>query len=405
MNKNTLYITFDGLSDPLGQSQILPYVISLSQNGYAVTVLSCEKPLILKTERAKIEQRIKGLPIEWRFINYHEEGGAFSRFGYVRKLSAMAFELAEQKKISLTHCRSYLTALIGLKLKQKKNIPFLFDMRGFWADERIEGGIWKKSDPLHFVFYSYFKSKEKQFLMQANRIVSLTSSALNYLSETFPNIPVKAKTSVIPCCTDLNSFNKANVKPAVLPKGIDEKDLLMIYTGSVGTWYFTKEMIDCILVWKQFIPNIKLLVLTKDKDELQKILSNYDQEQRKLVVYESVSYSEVPSYLALAKAAIYFIKPAFSKIASSPTKMAECWAMDLPIITNVGIGDNDLYFNQRKGGILLSEFTKQEYERVGKAFLEQSKQNINYRDIALNNFDNKKAAEQYLSIYNSLSAQ
>lgn len=403
MNKNTLYITFDGLSDPLGQSQILPYVISLSQNGYAVTVLSCEKPQVLKVERSKIEQRIKNLPIEWKFIDYHEQGGAFSRFSYVRKLSTMAFELASQKKITLTHCRSYLTALIGLKLKQKKKIPFLFDMRGFWADERIEGGIWKKSNPLHFIFYSYFKAKEKQFLQHADHIVSLTTAAVNYLNKKFPNIPLKDKTTVIPCCTDINTFHKANVKPAVLPKGIDQKDLLMIYTGSVGTWYFTKEMIDCILVWKQFIPHIKLLVLTKDKNELETILSNYDEEQRKLVVYDSVSFSEVPSYLALAKAAIYFIKPAFSKMASSPTKMAECWAMDLPIVTNVGIGDNDLYFNHHKGGILLSEFTKQEYERVAKAFLEQLKQNINYRDIALNDFDNKKAATKYLSIYNTLS--
>jgi hypothetical protein len=403
LSKNTLYISFDGLSDPLGQSQILPYIISIAQNDYAVTVLSCEKPAALLNEKKKIEARFSGLPIDWKFVTYEEKGGAFSRYRYLRQLSAMAFEIAGQKKIALSHCRSYLSALIGLKLKKKKQIPFLFDMRGFWADERIEGGIWKKSNPIHFLFYSYFKSREQQFLERSDRVVSLTWAGLKYLAQQFPHIPINDKTKIIPCCTDLSRFDRSKVKKANLPKGVSENDFLMIYTGSIGTWYFTKEMIDCVLTWRKFIPNIKLLVLTKDQEELQKILGSYNADQRSIISSESVSYAEVPSYLALAKAAIYFIKPVFSKTASSPTKMAECWAMDLPIITNAGIGDNDLYFNEKRGGILLKEFTRQEYERVGLALLEQLKQNNNYREIALQFFDNKKGASQYLDIYNALS--
>jgi len=404
VSKNTLYITFDGLSDPLGQSQILPYLLYLAQNGYSITVLSCEKPSILSIEKNGIDQMIKNLPIDWRYIEYDQQGSFITRYNYVKKLQSMAEEVVSSKKISLTHCRSYLSALIGLKLKKQNGIPFLFDMRGFWADERMDGNIWKKNNPLHLLFYRYFKLKEKQFIKHADFIVTLTNSSLCYLMNKFPNIPINEKAEVIPCCTSLENFDRNKTKKAILPKGISENDFLLIYTGSIGTWYHTKEMIDCVIAWKEFIPNIKLLILTKDKNELPPILAAYSASEKQIVYTESASYKDVPSFLALANAAIYFIKPVFSKMASSPTKMAECWAMDLPIITNKGIGDNDLYFNQHQGGILISEFTNEEYKKAAMLFLEKSKQNVNYREIANTHFNNKKAAAVYLSIYNALSS-
>jgi len=38
-----LYISYDGMTDPLGQSQVIPYLIGLSQKGYVITIISCEK--------------------------------------------------------------------------------------------------------------------------------------------------------------------------------------------------------------------------------------------------------------------------------------------------------------------------------------------------------------------------
>ncbi len=41
--KSVLYTTYDGLTDPLGQSQILPYLQQLCREGYQFTILSFEK--------------------------------------------------------------------------------------------------------------------------------------------------------------------------------------------------------------------------------------------------------------------------------------------------------------------------------------------------------------------------
>ena len=55
--KRALYITYDGLLDPLGQSQVQPYLCWLGQAGVRIWVLSFEKPDRL--DRAAIE-RMRG---------------------------------------------------------------------------------------------------------------------------------------------------------------------------------------------------------------------------------------------------------------------------------------------------------------------------------------------------------
>lgn len=400
MVKNTLYITFDGLSDPLGQSQILPYLRGISANGYNITILSCEKTDRLQREEKAIRDSIKDLPITWKHINYNEEGGALSRLNYLRKLYRLAKRTLNEKEISLVHCRSYLAALLGLRIKKNSAIPFIFDMRGFWADERIDGGIWQKNNFIHRWFYNYFKRKEKDFLIQADAIVSLTHAGVKELHNKMPEAEIPGKTSIIPCCTNTKLFDPGKTEKKTIP-GINETDHLIVYTGSVGTWYYTREMIDCILCWKEFIPEIKLLIVTKDLEGLEIILNTYNREQIKTIVSASASYNEVPSYLAAARASMFFIKPAYSKIASSPTKMAECWSMNLPIITNSGIGDNDLYFNTHKGGILINNFTKEDYVKAYEAYRDLNN-TVNYRALAQDHFDTTIAVKTYTGIYNAL---
>lgn len=400
--KNSLFISFDGLSDPLGQSQILPYLCGIAKNGYQITVLSCEKKDRLQKEEKYIRKLVKEFSIDWQYIIYDEDGGIFSRYSYIKQLHALAKKIHLEKSLSLIHCRSYLASLIGLKFKRKYNIPFVFDMRGFWADERIDGGIWKKDNLLHKAFYNYFKKKEKQFVFNADAIVSLTHAGAKVLCEKFGADLITKKTSIIPCCTNTDLFQRNTDHHEFLVPGILKEDHVLIYTGSVGTWYYTQEMIDCVLSWQKQIPHIKLLIVTKDKEALDVVLKKYTDSQRQVIVSNSASYSQMPAYLSIAKAAIFFIKPAFSKIASSPTKMAECWAMNLPIITNAGIGDNDLYFNQHHGGVLIDQFNKESYEKALNNYLNLQHQSVNYRDIALNYFDSKMAIEKYTEIYNEL---
>jgi len=275
-------------------------------------------------------------------------------------------------------------------------------MRGLWADERLDGNIWKLSNPLHRLFYKYFKTKEKHFVEKCDWLVSLTHNGLTELQKLYGR-QVESKASVIPCCTDLELFNPLKSAPAKV-EGLEPGDYTLIYTGSIGTWYYTSEMLDCVETWSELLPRLKLLVVTKDTQEINRLLSARTTNLRERVVVTSASFNEMPDYLSLARAAIFFIKPAYSKIASSPTKMAECWAMELPIITNSGIGDNDIFFRDYKAGVLVSSFTKPAYEKAFKDFFQLNPERREVRAIAERHFDRAQGLAAYLQIYRKISS-
>ena len=84
-------------------------------------------------------------------------------------------QLHKKYGLSLIHCRSYISALIGLSFKKKKRyLLFVFDMRGFWADERVDGGLWNLDNLLYRWVYNFFKKKEQSFLLYSDHSVSLT---------------------------------------------------------------------------------------------------------------------------------------------------------------------------------------------------------------------------------------
>jgi hypothetical protein len=69
---HVLYITYDGLTDPLGQSQILPYLVGLSGRGHRITILSCEKRAAMDREGAAIRKLCKRSGLDWHPLPYHK---------------------------------------------------------------------------------------------------------------------------------------------------------------------------------------------------------------------------------------------------------------------------------------------------------------------------------------------
>ena len=81
----------------------------------------------------------------------------------------------------------------------------------------------------------------------------------------------------------------------------------------------------------------------------------------------SIASAAVPSYLAAADAGLAFIKRCVSKIASSPTKNGEYLACGLPLIINAGVGDSDSLINDWKAGVLIENFTEDEFAAAGRS--------------------------------------
>ena len=171
--KKVLYVSYDGMTDPLGQSQVLPYISGLSKEGYEFHLISFEKEDKFNIHKDHIQSICDESGIKWHPQDYKNEGGLKKTIKQVRRMKRVVRYLQEKHNFDIVHCRSYISALSGLALKRKHNVKFVFDMRGFWANERIDGNIWTLSNPIFKRIYNYFKKKEIEFLSEADYTISL----------------------------------------------------------------------------------------------------------------------------------------------------------------------------------------------------------------------------------------
>jgi glycosyltransferase involved in cell wall biosynthesis len=360
--KKILYITYDGLTDPLGQSQILPYLKGLSRYGYQFTILSFEKKDRLLKEAALVKKLTEESGIEWVPLSFTTKPPLLSKFYDAIRMKRKAFALHREKGFHMVHCRSYIAADVGLAMKKRFGVLFFFDMRGFWADEKKDGS-WDVSKPLFARIYKYYKEKETEYLAQADQIISLTESAKAEML-TWPQFDKRANLQVIPCCADMELFSlvaPGEKEAAKKRLNITGASLTLSYLGSVGTWYMLDEMRAFFKQLKITYPSARFLFITHSDPEL--ILSkaaSLDISRDDIIITEA-SRSQVPLLLQASDINISFIKPVYSKISSSPTKLGEVLSMGIPVITNSGVGDVERIVKNADAGCVIHGFTQEDF--------------------------------------------
>ncbi|MGG9970609.1 glycosyltransferase [Ferruginibacter sp. SUN002] len=405
--KQILYISYDGMTDPLGQSQVLPYIAGLSKHGYQFTLLSCEKPEAYKINKEVIETICKQNNIDWQPAFYTKKPPVLSTIKDIRALSKKAFQLHNQKQFAMVHCRSYLASLIGLKLKQKFGVKFLFDMRGFWIDERLDGNQWNFKNPIYKIVYRYFKKKEKQFLENADHTICLTYAAREEMFKWKHIEKDPLDIAVIPCCADAAHFDPAKIDPQQKQQlqhalGIQQNEFVLSYLGGLGLWYMLSEMLDFFKVLLEFKPDAKFLIVTaNDNKQIWDAAAEKNIPAERIVVRKALR-KEVPLYVSLSTLTIYFIKPTYSKMSSSLTKQGEIMAMGIPAITNLDRGDTASIVEKYDSGIVVNDFSTEAYKNAILNYLNRSFDHNKIREGALDYFDLSKGITKYNSIYKIL---
>ncbi|MCH2231483.1 MAG: glycosyltransferase [Crocinitomicaceae bacterium] len=353
------------MTDPLGQSQVLPYLKGLTEKGYEFHLISFEKDDKFKRHKKHIQSICDESGIVWHPQDYRNEGGLKKTIRQVRKMKKVANYLHQKHRFDIVHCRSYISALIGMKMKQNHGVKFIFDMRGFWADERIDGGIWNLNNKLYKTIYNYFKRKEIQFFNHSDYTISLTENGKNEIC-SWPKIKEDIKIKVIPCCVDLNKFDpkkidQTHIDERKLELGFSSKDYVLGYVGSIGTWYMLDEMMDYFKVLSAKKENTKFLFVSgESKEKIIAVAKEKGICENELEVI-SVLHHEVPLHISLFDASIFFIRATYSKKASSPTKQGEIMAMGVPLVCNSGVGDTDEIVRRYNAGNVINKFNEEAY--------------------------------------------
>lgn len=393
------------MTDPLGQSQVIPYLEGLTQYGYRFTLLSCEKPDRYAQYGEKVAHQLAQTHIRWKPIPFHARPPVLAKIWDSYQLHRTAAQLHNEHPFGLAHCRSYMSAEVGRWLQKKFGVKFIFDMRGFWADERVDGGIWNMKNPLFQYAYRRYKQKEADFVQNADAIVSLTQAGSNEMRtwKSYTGMPI----DVIPCSADFKLFTLATPERQAQARTllqIDPKAVVVSYIGTLGTWYMLPEMLQFFQYTKQQYPNAIFLMLTPENpNTIWALLPKYQLSPSDFRI-QFAPREELPLLAAAANISLCFIKPTYAKLSSSPTKLGELLAMGIPVFANNGVGDIAQIIAQTQGGVVLPNLEpatlQTAIQRSLPQWLHSQPENIRYR--ALDYYDLKKAVEQYANIYKRL---
>jgi glycosyltransferase involved in cell wall biosynthesis len=366
LQKHILYITYDGLTDPLGQSQILPYIKGLSQHGYRFTLLSFEKKERYEKNKELIQQSANASNIHWVPLPFTTSPPLLSKFYDAMRMRTKAKELHLRYRFDMVHCRSYIAADVGLYMKKKFGTKFFFDMRGFWADEKRDGGHWNDSHPIKQRDYQYYKQKEKADLQNADYVISLTESGKREMT-TWPYYDSKIPLQVIPCCADMNLFSltsEEQKKQGREALGIPGDILVFSYLGSVGLWYMLTEMLQFFKQAKQTYPAAVFLFITPTPPSVIEDKATEVGVRKTDLIIREAARREVPGLIKASDINVSFIRPVYSKISSSPTKLGEVLAMGIPVISNSGVGDVEEIVEGAAAGYILHQFLPQDFDKA-----------------------------------------
>ncbi len=402
MRSSVLYMSYDGILEPLGQSQVLSYLEGLS-NERVIHLISFEKSADQENKLLyeHIVKRVNNANIQWHPLVYHKTPTILATLLDIMHATILGFWLILKHDLKIVHARSYVVSVSALILKKFFGAYYVFDMRGFWADERVDGEIWLKNSFL----YRIAKIFEKSFLLNADVVISLTHKAVIEM-KNFPYLKKKMpRFEVITTCTDLGLFKP---KSDFDSNKKQNKHLTIGYVGSVGVWYLFREALDYYELIKEIIPNARLHIINKgDHEYINECLDNTGIDKNS-VLLETRDHSGVAHAMQSMDVGLFIIKPLYSKISSMPTKLGEFLGCGVPCICNSGVGDMADIVNDRGVGIVLNSFDinekKESILHLLKLIKDPAVKN-RCRETALEYFSLEEGVVLYNSIYNSLDAK
>jgi len=393
-----LYLSHDGLMEPLSQSQVWQYLRYLAK-GHEITLVTYEKKkdwLDLPRRNSLIEE-VRKAGVRWIPLRYHKNPAVFGAVLDLIFCLAVSIYLTLRYRINIAHARNAPFTLIAVFLKIIFGTRFIFDMRGFWADERVDGGLWKKNSLL----YRFNKWLEKHYFLQADTVVVLTYAAVNEISKFGYLKNRDIDIEVIRTCTNLDLFYRKNLK-----KPRRDNGFILGYLGNAGTWYLLDPALAFFNILRESRPEAKMLFINDGQHEyIRSRLEAFDIPDS-CVEFKKLLFNESADAISLIDAAVFFIKPVFSKKSSMPTKLGELFACGIPCLTNNGIGDIDQILEKEGVGILLPEFSQGQMRQAAKKLLELTEDpQVSERCVqaAKNYFSLKDGVRAYDKIYKRLA--
>ncbi|MCU1276881.1 MAG: hypothetical protein JWM53_427 [bacterium] len=335
---HALYVSHTGMTEPLGRSQVVPYLVGLARGGWSIDVVAFEPAAAAESEIASMSSALARDGISYGWSRRGHSHALATKVSESLRAFAALLGRALRRQPKIVHARSYLPAAVARAVTMlTPGARFIFDCRGLLGDEYADFGHWRRDS----FRYRMIKAAEKTLFARADGIVTLTDRLRRWLCEETGLVDPNTPLEVIPCCVDLSRFRVDADARASAREQLGAGDrFVLAYAGNLGAWYCEEQMAQLFAAIRRR-RDARFAVFTRAASErLRGHLTRLGVAADDVIV-RNVPPTEMGSLLAGADAAVSFAEPRFSKIASSPVKVPEYLAVGLPTVLNRGVGDQD----------------------------------------------------------------
>jgi hypothetical protein len=325
--KSILYVTADGLLEPIGFSQVVRVVEGLVRRGWQYEIISLERRSDLDDQgrvRA-LHERLASSRIAWRYHPYRTGGTARAAVSNELALVQSVARRTREQRFSAVHARAYHGAVAGLAARLAARTPFLFDARSYWFDERLEEGRWLTSPARIAVA----RRVERALFTRAAGVVTLTElQADDVRSGKFGTPPRSVR--CITTCADFEEFARRSPEQCTrVPESVRARfrgKLVLGIVGSINASYLVDESLRLAKLVVELEPRAHLLIVSRQTKEFEARVERAGIAPSRVVI-TSAEHQAMPEWLSLIDWGLLLLNPSSpAKRASMPTKLGEFFA-------------------------------------------------------------------------------
>ena len=387
-----LYFSYDGLLDPLGESQIVPYVSAISDAGYSLTIISYEKVERTKEQIKSMEIKLQKIGVQWVRLQFYT--GKLWAIKRIISGALLIRKLCIDLKPNFLHLRGFLPAVI-FQLSLLRT-PFLYDFRGFALGEWVDIGKLDKYSLLHNIL----NRLDQRAVRNASGFVVLEECAKELLKDTYdvPNVPLK----VIRTCTDVKRYKKKKIV-----RSNSRRAIHFVFLGGARFPYRPDLALKLISKLIDHGYDCKVDFINKGDHKIiekAKELINLPEDKINIL---SCGHSEIPKILRNYDCGLVMVETSYWRKVCSPTKMGEYLAGGLPVISLKGINSIDELAERTDCIETISPEDLEDDFNVGRAkqiisLIKSPKIEEKCKNLAKDEFNLEIAGNLYVQLYNEM---
>lgn len=332
--KRILYISDLNDTVPIFHSQVIPHIRELKKF-FDVTLMILNRNSKIKSEKDLA-------------VNYDSVKGDY--FYYLAGINFLKQKkkvraIIESAEFDLIYSRGIRGGIVGCFIKKSfysNRITLLNDIRGDALDGQKHNFISKTI--LNHSTRIIYNSADLLFLV-SNFLKKKICDDYSFDSNkayVFPTFVADYKFD----------FNEANRKCIRKELDFSDTDIVILYSGSLVEFQNVDTILSAFKISSN--PNLKMLILTKDK-EIKPLIKKYDLASDKIKV-KSLVYEEIEKYYHAADFGILIRDNTNTNKSAAPTKFAEYVNSGLSLIINSIEADYVQIFKDKKlEGFLLDK--------------------------------------------------